>query len=226
MPLSPRRNLGTTLMLRKAVQLIDTIRALGVDDEQVLNVMGNIDRTLFLPPTLSHKAYENNALPIGQGQTLSQPYTVARMSTILRQHMLNQAIVEPKILEIGTGSGFQTAVLTQLFTHVFSIERIKALQFQARRRLQHLDCYNFSLKHGDGWQGWAAKGPFDGIIVTAAAATLPEKLLTQLSEQGCLLIPVGETEQHLYLYQRDGDTFSHQIIEAVKFVPLVPGDLL
>lgn len=212
-------------MLRKALPLINTIRELGVDDETVLNVMGSIDRSLFLPPTLTHKAYENNALPIGQGQTLSQPYTVARMSAILRQHMQEQGIKTPQILEIGTGSGFQTAVLTQLFTHVYSIERIKSLQFQARRRLRHLDFYNFSLKHGDGWEGWPSKGPFDGIIVTAAAASLPEALLAQLSPKGCLLIPVGESNQQLYLYQRKGDEFTHQIIEAVKFVPLVPGEL-
>ena len=212
-------------MLRKALPLINTIRELGVDDEIVLNVIGSIDRSLFLPPTLTHKAYENNALPIGQGQTLSQPYTVARMSAILRQHMQEQGIKTPQILEIGTGSGFQTAVLTQLFTHVYSIERIKSLQFQARRRLRHLDFYNFSLKHGDGWEGWPSKGPFDGIIVTAAAASLPEALLAQLSPKGCLLIPVGESNQQLYLYQRKGDEFTHQIIEAVKFVPLVPGEL-
>lgn len=212
-------------MLRKALPLINTIRELGVDDEIVLNVMGSIDRSLFLPPTLTHKAYENNALPIGQGQTLSQPYTVARMSAILRQHMQAQGISTPQVLEIGTGSGFQTAVLTQLFTHIYSIERIKSLQFQARRRLRHLDFYNFSLKHGDGWEGWPSKGPFDGIIVTAAAAILPEALLAQLSPRGCLLIPVGESEQQLYLYQRQGDEFTHQVIEAVKFVPLVPGEL-
>ncbi len=213
-------------MLRKAVNLIATIRALGVTDDVVLNVLGEIDRTLFLPPTLTHKAFENNALPIGQGQTLSQPYTVARMSTILRQHMIEQDIEAPHILEIGTGSGYQTSVLSRLFKHVCSIERIKALQFQARRRLQHLDCHNVSLKHGDGWQGWSSKGPYDGIIVTAAASHLPEALLQQLSPSGCLLIPVGDAQQHLYLYQRDGDTFTHQLIEEVKFVPLVPGDLL
>lgn len=212
-------------MLRKALSLINLIRELGVSDESVLSVMGAIDRSLFLPSTLTHRAYENNALPIGQGQTLSQPYTVARMSAILRQHMQDQCITQPQILEIGTGSGFQTAVLSQLFSHVYSVERIKSLQFQARRRLRHLDCYNVSLKHGDGWEGWPSKGPFDGIIVTAAAATLPEVLLEQLSPQGCLLIPVGESDQQLYLYQRHGEKFTHQIVEEVKFVPLVPGEL-
>lgn len=212
-------------MLRKALSLINLIRELGVSDESVLSVMGAIDRSLFLPSTLTHRAYENNALPIGQGQTLSQPYTVARMSAILRQHMQDQCITQPQILEIGTGSGFQTAVLSQIFSHVYSVERIKSLQFQARRRLRHLDCYNVSLKHGDGWEGWPSKGPFDGIIVTAAAATLPEVLLEQLSPQGCLLIPVGESDQQLYLYQRHGEKFTHQIVEEVKFVPLVPGEL-
>lgn len=212
-------------MLRKALSLINLIRELGVSDESVLSVMGAIDRSLFLPSTLTHRAYENNALPIGQGQTLSQPYTVARMSAILRQHMQDQCITQPQILEIGTGSGFQTAVLSQLFSHVYSVERIKSLQFQARRRLRHLDCYNVSLKHGDGWEGWPSKGPFDGIIVTAAAATLPEVLLEQLSPKGCLLIPVGESDQQLYLYQRHGEKFTHQIVEEVKFVPLVPGEL-
>lgn len=212
-------------MLRKALSLINLIRELGVSDESVLSVMGAIDRSLFLPSTLTHRAYENNALPIGQGQTLSQPYTVARMSAILRQHMQDQCITQPQILEIGTGSGFQTAVLSQIFSHVYSVERIKSLQFQARRRLRHLDCYNVSLKHGDGWEGWPSKGPFDGIIVTAAAATLPEVLLEQLSPKGCLLIPVGESDQQLYLYQRHGEKFTHQIVEEVKFVPLVPGEL-
>ena len=144
-------------MLRKALSLINLIRELGVSDESVLSVMGAIDRSLFLPSTLTHRAYENNALPIGQGQTLSQPYTVARMSAILRQHMQDQCITQPQILEIGTGSGFQTAVLSQIFSHVYSVERIKSLQFQARRRLRHLDCYNVSLKHGDGWEGWPSK---------------------------------------------------------------------
>lgn len=130
-----------------------------------------------------------------------------------------------RVLEVGTGSGYQTAVLAQLVEHVCTIERIKSLQWDAKRRLRKLDLYNISTKHGDGWQGWPAKAPFDAIIVTAAAATLPQALMDQLADGGRLVIPVGETEQQLMLVVRDGDEFKTEVIEMVRFVPLVAGDL-
>lgn len=169
---------------------------------------------------LAHKAYENTALPIGQGQTISQPYIVARMTELLLEDK-----APGKILEIGTGSGYQTAILARLFSHVCSVERIKALQFQAKRRLQQLDLHNVSMKHGDGWQGWPSKAPFDSIIVTAAPTEVPVALLQQLNEGGRLVIPVGLHEQVLRVYQRTGDDFISRDIEAVRFVPLVPGEL-
>jgi protein-L-isoaspartate(D-aspartate) O-methyltransferase len=130
-----------------------------------------------------------------------------------------------KVLEIGTGSGYQTAILARLFTYVCSVERIKALQFQAKRRLQQLDLHNVSMKHGDGWQGWPSKGPFDSIIVTAAPVEVPQALLQQLTDGGRLVIPVGSEQQVLRVYQRQGDEFESQDIETVRFVPLVPGEL-
>ena len=130
-----------------------------------------------------------------------------------------------KVLEIGTGSGYQTAVLAKTFTKVYSVERIKALQWQAKRRLQQLDLYNVTMKHGDGWQGWQSQAPFDGIIVTAAAATLPQGLLSQLADGGVLLAPVGEADQKLIMVIRKGESFTEHVIAPVRFVPLVPGDI-
>jgi protein-L-isoaspartate(D-aspartate) O-methyltransferase len=130
-----------------------------------------------------------------------------------------------KVLEVGTGSGYQTAVLAQLVEHVYSIERIKSLQWEAKRRLKQLDIYNVSTKHGDGWQGWAAKAPFDAIIVTAAAESVPTALLEQLAEGGIMVIPVGTEDQQLLKITRQGDTFLSEVIEVVRFVPLVAGDL-
>jgi len=131
-----------------------------------------------------------------------------------------------KILEIGTGSGYQCAILAQLFQEVYSVERIKSLQFQAKRRMQKLDLHNIKMKHGDGWEGWASKGPYDAIMVTAAASSLPQALLHQLAPGGQLIIPLGTDHQQLKVYRRDGDNISEQVVENVRFVPLVPGELL
>jgi protein-L-isoaspartate(D-aspartate) O-methyltransferase len=168
---------------------------------------------------MMHQAYDNNALPIGQGQTISQPYIVARMTELLE--------LEPSsnVLEIGTGSGYQTAVLAQLVERVYSVERIKSLQWEAKRRLKQLDIYNISTKHGDGWLGWETKGPFDAIIVTAAAEVIPQALLAQLKDGGRMVIPVGETEQQLLKIERKGDEYLSTVVEMVRFVPLVAGDL-
>ena len=205
---------------RSAKALSDLLKREGVEDQGVLDAIAGIPRHLFIDDVLQHKAYENTALPIGQGQTISQPYIVARMTELLRL-----AGVRDKVLEIGTGSGYQTAVLAKTFTNVYSVERIKALQWQAKRRLQQLDLYNVTMKHGDGWQGWQSQAPFDGIIVTAAAATLPQGLLSQLADGGVLLAPVGEDDQKLIIVIRKGESFTEHVIAPVRFVPLVPGDI-
>ncbi|MDR6985253.1 protein-L-isoaspartate(D-aspartate) O-methyltransferase [Rheinheimera pacifica] len=205
---------------RSAAVLAQKLQAEGIRNPQVLATIAHTPRHLFVEAVLAHKAYENTALPIGQGQTISQPYIVARMTELLLQDK-----TPGKVLEIGTGSGYQTAILARLFSHVCSVERIKALQFQAKRRLQQLDLHNVSMKHGDGWQGWPSKAPFDSIIVTAAPVEVPVALLQQLTDGGRLVIPVGLHDQVLRVYQRNGDDFSSTDIEAVRFVPLVPGAL-
>ena len=130
-----------------------------------------------------------------------------------------------KILEIGTGSGYQTAILAQLFGHVYSVERIKSLQFQAKRRMNQLNLHNISMKHGDGWKGWPSKGPYDAILVTAAASSLPQDLCDQLEEGGRLIIPVGSEQQNLLCVDRIDGELKTETIEAVRFVPLVAGEL-
>ena len=205
---------------RSAAVLAQKLQQDGIKDAKVLSAIAQTPRHLFVEAVLAHKAYENTALPIGQGQTISQPYIVARMTELLLQDK-----APGKVLEIGTGSGYQTAILARLFSHVCSVERIKALQFQAKRRLQQLDLHNVSMKHGDGWQGWPSKGPFDSIIVTAAPVEVPQALLQQLTDGGRLVIPVGSEQQVLRVYQRHGDEFQSQDIETVRFVPLVPGEL-
>ena len=193
----------------------------GIRNSAVLHAIANSPRHIFVPEILAHKAYDNTALPIGQGQTISQPYIVAKMTELILEQQGNE-----NVLEIGTGSGYQTSILAQLFGKVYSVERIKTLQWQAKRRLQKIDLHNVSMKHGDGWKGWASKGPYKAIIVTAAASEIPTELLNQLTDGGKLIIPVGEQAQVLKLITRQGDNFIKQRIEAVKFVPLVPGELL
>ncbi|PHX03883.1 protein-L-isoaspartate(D-aspartate) O-methyltransferase [Vibrio splendidus] len=202
-----------------AERLITFLIENGIQDQKVLDAIYQLPRESFLSQAMYHQAYDNNALPIGQGQTISQPYIVAKMTELLE---LQQ---NSRVLEIGTGSGYQTAVLAQLVDHVYSVERIKSLQWDAKRRLKQLDFYNISTKHGDGWQGWAAKAPFDAIIVTAAAESIPQALLQQLKDGGRLLIPVGDDEQQLLKIVRHGDEFLSSVIEMVRFVPLVPGEL-
>jgi len=181
--------------------------------------MAFIPRERFIDEALSHQAYDNRALPIGAGQTISQPYIVARMTELL--------CLKPtsKVLEIGTGSGYQTAVLAQLVQHVYSIERIKNLQWHTKRRLKQLDIHNVSTRHGDGWLGWLERAPFDGIIVTAAAASVPDALIYQLAENGRLVLPVGDKQQILQVIVRKKDRARVRTIETVKFVPLIKGDL-
>jgi protein-L-isoaspartate(D-aspartate) O-methyltransferase len=193
----------------------------GIANVEVLQAIAQSPRHMFVPEILAHKAYDNTALPIGQGQTISQPYIVAKMSELLL------AAGRPKnILEVGTGSGYQTSILAQLTDKVYSIERIKSLQWQAKRCLRAMDLHNVAMKHGDGWLGWQSKAPFEAIIVTAAPKSVPPALLEQLADGGCLIIPVGEKTQVLKIITRNGNIFDEQQVEAVRFVPLVAGDLL
>ncbi|MDN3378888.1 MULTISPECIES: protein-L-isoaspartate(D-aspartate) O-methyltransferase [unclassified Pseudoalteromonas] len=205
---------------RSAQALADLLAREGVEDRQVLDAIAAIPRHIFIDDVLKHKAYQNTALPIGQGQTISQPYIVARMTELLRL-----AGVRDKVLEIGTGSGYQTAVLAKTFTKVCSVERIKALQWQAKRRLHNLDLYNVAMKHGDGWQGWQSQAPFQGIIVTAAASQVPQALLDQLADGGVMIAPIGNEEQQLVMVVRKDNKFTQHVIAPVRFVPLVPGDI-
>ncbi len=210
---------------RSAQLLAQKLQQDGIKDPKVLAAIAAIPRHLFVELVLAHKAYENTALPIGQGQTISQPYIVAKMTELLLQED-DGTVWKPKnVLEIGTGSGYQTAILAQLFSQVCTVERIKSLQFQAKRRLQQLDLHNVAMKHGDGWLGWATKAPFDCIIVTAAPTQVPDALLHQLTEGGRLVIPVGAQEQVLRVYTRRQDEFPVIEVEAVRFVPLIPGEL-
>lgn len=199
--------------------LLAQLRQQGIRDERLLQAMEAVPRERFIDEAFEHKAYDNTALPIGLGQTISQPYIVARMTELLALRP------ESRVLEIGTGSGYQTAILAHLVKHVCSVERIKKLQWQAKRRLKLLDLHNISTRHGDGWQGWPSRGPFDAIIVTAAAPEIPQALMAQLDEGGVMVLPVGEEQQHLTRVRRKGGEFVVDTVEAVRFVPLVKGEL-
>ncbi len=199
-------------------RLVQRLVEQGVTDLEVLDVMRSTPRHLFLDEALAHRAYEDAALPIGYQQTLSRPYTVARMTELLlRDHPCQ------RVLEIGTGSGFQTAVLAQLVGEVFSVERIRPLQIQARQRLRTLRLRNVTLRHADGGLGWPEQGPFDGILTTAAPEEIPEELLAQLAVGGRMVIPVGGAEQSLKVVDRTEEGIQTQVVESARFVPLVSG---
>ncbi|GKW13171.1 MULTISPECIES: protein-L-isoaspartate(D-aspartate) O-methyltransferase [Pectobacterium] len=207
-------------MVNKRIEtLLAQLRQQGIQDERLLKAIEAVPRERFVDEAFEHKAYENTALPIGSGQTISQPYMVAKMTELLNLTPVS------RVLEIGTGSGYQTAILAHLVRHVCSVERIKGLQWQAKRRLKQLDLHNISTRHGDGWQGWASRGPFDAIIVTAAPPEIPQALLGQLDEGGVMVLPVGEQSQILQVVQRRAGEFIIQTVEAVRFVPLVKGEL-
>ena len=206
---------------RSGELLAKKLKSEGISNTEVLQAIAYSPRHIFVPEILVHKAYDNTALPIGQGQTISQPYIVAKMSELLLANGRPD-----NILEIGTGSGYQTSILAQLTDKVFSVERIKALQWQAKRCLRAMELHNVAMKHGDGWLGWQSKGPFEAIIVTAAPASVPPALLDQLADGGRLIIPVGEQTQILKIITRQDNIFNEQQVEAVRFVPLVSGDLL
>ncbi len=214
------RGIGMTSQ-RTRERLIQRLYEEGLSNAHVLEAIRRTPRHLFVDEALAHRAYEDTALPIGNNQTISQPYMVARMSELLLA-----AGPLDKVLEIGTGSGYQTAILAQLVERVFSVERIQNLQDKAKERLTQLNLRNVVFRWGDGWEGWNALGPYNGIIVTAAAANVPQALLDQLAPGGRLVIPVGAGDvQELLLIVREEDGFSRHVLDAVRFVPLLNGPL-
>lgn len=215
---SSQAGIGMTSQ-RTRDRMLSRLREQGIKDEIVLSAIGSIPRHIFVDEALSIRAYEDVSLPIGFGQTISQPYIVARMSELLR----NGQSLE-KVLEIGTGCGYQTAVLSKLAKEVYSVERIRPLVMKARNHLRELKCVNVKLAHADGNIGLAEIAPFDAILVTAAASHIPQGLLDQLAINGRLIIPVGTDEQMLYLVERLSQTEYRQTkLEPVKFVPLLGG---
>ncbi len=202
-------------------RLIQRLYEEGLSNPHVLEVIRRTPRHLFVDEALAHRAYEDTALPIGHNQTISQPFMVGRMTELLLA-----AGPLDKVLEIGTGSGYQTAVLAQLVERVFSVERIQTLQDRAKERLVELKLRNVVFRWGDGWEGWPALATYNGIIVTAAAADVPQALLDQLAPGGRLVIPVGAGDvQQLMLIVREDNGFSRHVLDAVRFVPLLNGPL-
>lgn len=199
-------------------RLVQRLVEKGIADSRVLEAMRNLPRHIFVDEALSSRAYEDTALPIGFGQTISQPYVVARMTEAILE------VAPRKVLEIGSGCGYQSALLAHLVAEVYSIERIGGLYEKARRNLQSLKLHNIRLRHGDGYQGWPAKAPFDAILVAAAPAQIPEALLQQLAEGGRLIIPVGGNgQQRLLSIIRQGNEFAQEVLEMVSFVPMLSG---
>lgn len=212
------RGIGFTSQ-RTRDRLVARLAEAGIRDERVLGVIGATPRHLFVEEALAHRAYEDTALPIGHQQTISQPWVVARMT---------EALLEDgplgNVLEIGTGSGYQSAVLAQLVGHVYSVERIRPLLERARTLLRELRLRNVTLRHADGNIGWADRGPFEGILVTAAPRGVPPELLEQLAVGGRMVVPVGDgEEQALQRIRRTADGFRQETLGNVRFVPLLGG---
>jgi protein-L-isoaspartate(D-aspartate) O-methyltransferase len=200
-------------------RLVQRLREGGISDPRVLEQIRTVPRHLFVDEALASRAYEDTALPIGLGQTISQPWVVARMTEAI--------VAEPtpeKVLEVGTGCGYQTAVLAGIVQQVYSVERLGALLRHARPLLRSLELHNVRLRHGDGWQGWTKYAPYGGILVTAAPDHVPPALLEQLDEGGRLVIPVGPRgRQELLEIVRRGDQFERRSLGLVSFVPLLGG---
>ena len=201
-------------------RLIERLRAKGIQNDRILEVMRTTPRHLFVDEALSHRCYEDSSLPIGHGQTISQPFIVAKMTELI----LSRGIPN-KILEVGTGSGYQAAILSQLVPQVYSVERIVALQNQARERYHMLGINNIILKHTDGSWGWPQHAPFPAIMVTAAPEEVPDALLQQLAVGGIMIIPVGSQggRQKLLQITHERDGYVQEELDPVRFVPLLNG---
>ena len=200
-------------------RLADTLIEMGIESEPVLDAIRQTPRHLFVDEALASRVYENTALPIGFGQTISQPYIVAKMTeALIKDRELKN------VLEVGTGCGYQTVIMAQFARQIYTVERINALLVRARERFQKLAYTNIRSKHADGNIGWSAHAPFDGIIVAAAPVGVPESLLEQLAIEGRLIIPVGKSgDQKLLLITRKEEGYEEEIIDSVSFVPMLGG---
>jgi len=215
---SVHRGIGMTSQ-RTRERLIQRLKDEGIKDRRVLNVMRDLPRHIFVDEALASRAYEDTALPIGHGQTISQPYVVARMTEALMERGRPE-----NVLEVGTGSGYQTAVLSRLVRRVYSVERIEALHDQARKRLRELQIRNVRLRHSDGGMGLPEYAPFDAILVTAAPEGIPRALVTQLKIGGIMVLPIGtREEQALVRVTRTEEGYDTEFLEPVIFVPLLGG---
>ncbi|SOD19044.1 protein-L-isoaspartate(D-aspartate) O-methyltransferase [Nitrosomonas ureae] len=203
---------------RTRMRMIERLRTQGIADEVVLSAMSTIPRHIFVEEALASRAYEDVALPINYGQTISSPWIVARMSELLRVNTNLE-----KVLEIGTGCGYQTAVLAKIAQKVYSVERIGSLLTRTRIRLQELQIRNIYLKHADGLLGLAEAGPFDGIIMTAVTTHVPISLLEQIVVGGRMIFPKGTQKQNLCVIERNPQGYNETVLEEVNFVPLLGG---
>ena len=202
-------------------RLVRRLQEQGIRAKDVLEQIRNVPRHLFVDEALASRAYEDTALPIGLGQTISQPYIVARMTEALLDGFKGETV-----LEIGTGCGYQTAVLSPLVKKIYTVERIPELLRKTKQRLRQLDIYNVQYRQSDGWEGWRKYGPYDGIVVAAAADDLPQNLLEQLAPDGRMIIPIGPPgRQDLVMVIRESDHYDQVSLEAVSFVPLVKGSV-
>ena len=218
------RGIGMTSH-RTRLRLVERLRSAGIRDESVLQSMVDVPRHCFVDEAMASRAYEDCALPIGEGQTISQPYVVALMTELVVNSGMHGRPVN-RVLEIGTGSGYQAAVLGQLVPHVYTLERIRSLSHRAGRRFGELGYRNIKSRYVDGIEGWADEGPFDAVIVTAAMETVPQSLLDQICHEGVLIGPVGPQrgQQKLAVMRcRDGKPPQTQHVEEVNFVPFLSG---
>jgi len=201
-------------------RMVSRLRDRGIENERVLDTLACVPRHLFVDEAMATRAYEDSALPIGDGQTISQPYVVARMTEVL----LEEGPIG-KVLEVGTGSGYQAAILSQLVDNVYTVERIKNLLDKARHRFRALEYRNLHTRHSDGSWGWATNGPYEAIIVTAAPSSVPEPLLEQLAVGGRMIVPVGNqrSQQTLTVITRTRSGFERRELSDVKFVPFLSG---
>ena len=212
-----QRGIGMTSQ-RTRERLIQRLMDQGITQFEVLEAIRSVPRHLFVDEALAHRSYEDTALPIGYGQTLSQPYVVAKMSELALAHGRPK-----KVLELGSGSGYQTAILASLVDEICAIERIKPLLERARKQLRALRVRNVRLRHGDGLDGWASEAPFDLILGAAAPERLPTQLLEQLAPGGRLILPVGGERQQLMMVTATPEGYVEEVIEEVNFVPMVRG---
>ena len=209
-------------MEAEITKLIETLRNQGIKNQEVLDCIAKIPRHLYVDEPYRHQAYWNRPLPIDEGQTISQPYIVALMTEALLSNF--ERVSNKKVLEIGTGSGYQTAVLARLYEKVFTVERINTLMDQARRVNQSFDIENVIYNNADGWLGWPEEAPFDGIIVTATCGKVPNLLIDQLKVGANLIAPIGpKSSQILYRINKTENSFNQEALCAVSFVPMLEG---